>query len=213
MRQHVNPLSRFFQLPKELPSVTELFIESNKPIHLDIGSAKGLFVLDLAEYKPDWNFLGLEIREKLVLAANREVAKRDLKNVRFCYCNANISLDNWLNNLPFGLLQSVSIQFPDPWFKRKHHKRRVLQKTLLLSLAKVMIQDAKFFIQSDVVETFQPMIDLLDRSSYFDSIDPLEKISSNKNPFPVKTEREQYVLKKGLPIYRALYSRNNNLNF
>ena len=48
MRQHVNPLSRFFQLPLELPAPQELFEHPNLPIHLDIGCARGFFLLELA---------------------------------------------------------------------------------------------------------------------------------------------------------------------
>jgi len=62
MRQHVNPLSRFFQLPRELPAPEVLFGDPSLPIHLDIGSARGRFLLDLAAVQPHWNHLGVEIR-------------------------------------------------------------------------------------------------------------------------------------------------------
>jgi tRNA (guanine-N7-)-methyltransferase len=61
VRQHVNPLSQFFQLPLSLPSKNVLFKKSHYPIHLDIGSAKGEFLIELATKCPDWNFVGLEI--------------------------------------------------------------------------------------------------------------------------------------------------------
>ena len=66
MRQHVNPLSQFFQLPLSLPSKNVLFRKSHYPIHLDIGAAKGEFLFELALKYSDWNFVGLEIREPLV---------------------------------------------------------------------------------------------------------------------------------------------------
>ena len=66
MRQHVNPLSQFFQLPLSLPSKNHLFKNSHYPIHLDVGSAKGEFLIELATKYPEWNFVGLEIREPLV---------------------------------------------------------------------------------------------------------------------------------------------------
>ena len=58
MRQHVNPLSRFFQLPLELPGPDQLFDNPSRPIHLDIGCARGLCLLELSALKPDWNHLG-----------------------------------------------------------------------------------------------------------------------------------------------------------
>ena len=57
MRQHVNPLSQFFQLPLSLPSRSRIFRESHYPIHIDIGSAKGEFLIELASKYPMWNFL------------------------------------------------------------------------------------------------------------------------------------------------------------
>ena len=75
MRQHVNPLSQFFQLPLSLPSKNILFEKSHYPIHLDIGSAKGEFLIELATKYPDWNFVGLEIREPLVSLCEKKRRK------------------------------------------------------------------------------------------------------------------------------------------
>ena len=75
MRQHVNPLSHFFQLPLSLPSKSILFKNSDYPIHLDIGSAKGEFLIELAINYPNWNFLGLEIREQLVSSSESKRKK------------------------------------------------------------------------------------------------------------------------------------------
>ena len=92
MRQHVNPLSRFFQLPLELPAPDQLFDAGHRPIHLDIGCARGVCLLDLAALKPDWNHLGVEIRRPLVLAAQRERDRLERHNLHYLFCNANISL-------------------------------------------------------------------------------------------------------------------------
>ena len=135
MRQHVNPLSRFFQLPLELPGPEALFDDPNRPIHLDIGSARGQFLLALADVQPVWNHLGVEIRRPLVAAAQRDRDARELQNLHFLFCNANVSVQGWMEALPPDRLQRVSIQFPDPWFKKRHQKRRVLQPALLLAIA------------------------------------------------------------------------------
>jgi len=138
VRQHVNPLSQFFQLPLSLPSKNVLFKKSHYPIHLDIGSAKGEFLIELATKYPDWNFVGLEIREPLVSLCEKKRKKLELNNLKFLFCNVNVSLDEWLSDLDDCQLKRVSIQFPDPWFKRKHIKRRVLKTSLLNSIARYM---------------------------------------------------------------------------
>ena len=209
MRQHVNPLSQFFQLPLSLPSKSILFKDSHYPIHLDIGSAKGEFLIALASKHPKWNFLGLEIREPLVSSSERKRKKLELKNLKFLYCNVNVSLDEWLSDLDDNQLKRVSIQFPDPWFKRKHIKRRVLKKCLLNSIARYMSKDGELFIQSDIFKLIESMTNVIDKCTYFDRqyVQGLKWL--NKNPYETSTDRELFVLKKNLPIYRAMFIRNS----
>ena len=209
MRQHVNPLSQFFQLPLSLPSKNVLFRESHYPIHLDIGSAKGEFLIELATKYPDWNFVGLEIREPLVRLCEKKIEQLDLHNVKFLFCNVNVSLDEWLKDLDYGQLRRVSIQFPDPWFKRKHFKRRVLTKNLINSIAKSMIKDGEIFIQSDIFKLFEYMSNTIDKSRYFQKKDLGYMRFLDDNPYNVKTDRELFSLQKNFPIYREIYIRNS----
>ncbi len=208
MRQHVNPLSQFFQLPLSLPSKSILFKDSCSPIHLDIGSAKGEFLIELASKYPNWNFLGLDIREPLVSSSERKRKQLELQNLKFLYCNVNISLEEWLSDLDNDQLKRVSIQFPDPWFKRKHIKRRVLKKSLLNSIARYMSKGSELFIQSDIFKLIDSMINVIDNSTFFDrqSVEGLKWL--DKNPYEVSTDRELFVLNQNLPIYRAMYIRN-----
>ncbi len=208
MRQHVNPLSRYFQLSRELPGLNEIFYDANLPLHLDIGSARGKFLLSMAELHQEWNFLGVEIRNKLVESAKNQKDSLCLSNLEFLFCNANISLECWLKSLPNGILRRVSIQFPDPWFKRRHWKRRVMQPSLLHCIAEAMPLDGQIFIQSDLFEVIKPMASLVELSKCFSSCNTNDCLWDEANPFEIPTERELYVLKKGDPIFRALYRRN-----
>ena len=210
-RQHVNPLSQFFQVPFSLPDKNTIFDKPQAPIHLDIGSARGNFLIDLALKYPMWNFLGLEIREPLVFSAEKKRNQLGLTNLRFLFCNVNVSLDKLLLNLDQDQLKRVSIQFPDPWFKRKHFKRRVLQPYLLNSLASSLREGGEIFIQSDILEVIESMIEVIESSCYFD-----RKIFNgiqwlDNNPYEIYTEREIYALERDLPIYRAMYCRNSKL--
>ena len=64
-------------------------------------------------------------------------------------------------------LQRVSIQFPDPWFKRRHRKRRVLQPALLLAIATALQPGRELFLQSDVLNVIKPMVALTELSACF----------------------------------------------
>ena len=209
MRQHVNPLSQFFQLPLALPHKSILFKNSHYPIHLDIGSAKGEFLIELALKYPNWNFLGLEIRETLVNSSERKRKKLELLNLKFLYCNVNVSLDEWLSDLDYNQLKRVSIQFPDPWFKRKHFKRRVLKESLINSIARSISNDGELFIQSDIFKLIKSMANVVDNSTYFESKELKGLKWLDKNPYKVYTDRELFAIKKNLPIYRLMYIRNN----
>ena len=208
VRQHVNPLSRFFQLPLDLPPPQELFSDPGRPVHLDIGCARGRFLLALAQQQPELNHLGVEIRRALVAAAEADRQQLGLGNLHYLFCNANISVEGWLTALAPGQLDLVSIQFPDPWFKKRHHKRRVLQPALLLAIAAALEPGKRLFMQSDILDVIEPMVAVTEASGCFSRPATDARPWRITTPLPVPTERETYVLEQGLPVYRVLYERN-----
>ena len=209
MRQHVNPLSVLYQQPLALPSPGELFAQPSLPLHLDIGAARGRFLLAMAERCFDRNHLGVEIRRPLVVAAEADRQAAGLTNLRYLFCNASLNLVEWLQDLPPGLLQLVTLQFPDPWFKSRHHKRRVLQPALLRSLALALPPGGTLLMQSDVLAVIEPMVAQVEASGCFDRpcSDPVPWLETN--PLAVPTERERLVLAQGLPVYRVRYQRHH----
>ena len=165
-------------------------------------------MLELARLEEGINHLGLEIRQPLVEAAEAERLGAALTNLRFLYCNANVSLQDWLAGLTPGLLSRVSIQFPDPWFKKKHHKRRVLQPALLQAIATALPPGGWLFLQSDVTAVIEPMVALCEASGCFERPPQDGRPWRADNPLPLPTERERHVLAQGLPVYRVVYRRN-----
>ncbi|MEO1002231.1 MAG: tRNA (guanosine(46)-N7)-methyltransferase TrmB [Cyanobacteria bacterium J06638_7] len=208
MRQHVNPLSRVHQRPLRLPPLNEMFADPKRPIQLDIGCARGRFLLAMAVAEPQRNHLGVEIRRPLVEAAEAERLALGLENLRFLFCNANVSLQQWLAGLGPGQLERACIQFPDPWFKTRHHKRRVLQPPLLLALAAALQPAGELFLQSDVLAVIEPMVALVETSGCFSRPAAAQHPWCSANPLPVASERERHALRQGLPLYRVLYRRN-----
>ncbi|NJL22784.1 MAG: tRNA (guanosine(46)-N7)-methyltransferase TrmB [Leptolyngbyaceae cyanobacterium SM1_3_5] len=201
VRQHVNPLSLKYQRPIALPNWSELFANPAQPLHLDIGCARGQFLLQMAVQQPDRNFLGLEIREPLVIQANRDRAEQNLTNLHFLFCNVSNAIAPLLESYP-GQLAQVSIQFPDPWFKKRHQKRRVVQPQLVNQLAQFLTRDGWIFLQSDIEEVAIEMRDRFAEHSAFTDSGWLES-----NPLPVATEREQMVLEQGDRVYRVMFQR------
>lgn len=208
IRQHVNPLRRKFQQPIALPEWHQLYANINLPLHLDIGCARGKFLLEMAQLYPETNFLGIEIRHPLVIDANREKEQLGLTNLHYLFGSINYSATEILNSLPVNTLQYITVQFPDPWFKRKHNKRRVIQPELVNILVEYLVDGGIVFLQSDIQEI------ALEMSTRFARHPQLIQQHSEKwlrdNPFPVPTERELYVLKDNSLVYRTLFKKVAN---
>ena len=85
MRQHVNPLSKNFNDIEKIPSLGEMFEDPKLNLHLDIGCAAGEFLFDLALVNSNWNYLGIEIREKLAKTAKLKAQEQEIKNLYFAF--------------------------------------------------------------------------------------------------------------------------------
>jgi tRNA (guanine-N7-)-methyltransferase len=201
VRQHVNPLSNKYQSSIAAPDWSTLFQAPTHPLHLDIGCARGQFLLEMAQAKPDWNFLGVEIREPLVVRANEVRDELGLKNLHYLFCNINVSLTTLLGS---QMLAGVTIQFPDPWFKKRHQKRRVAQPELIQTLAQQIQPDGFLFIQSDVLDVAEQMRTIISAHPAFQ---PSSAPWMTHNPLPIATERETGVLSEGKPVYRCWFTR------
>jgi len=199
VHQHVNPLAPFYRFTPKPIRIEEVFANPQLPLHLDIGCARGRFVLKMAEIFPDYNFLGVEIREPLVEEANRLAREKNLTNLHYEFNNATYSLGGLLENLPADVLQTVTIQFPDPWYKKKHAKRRMVNDDLVKTIVEHLKVAERIFIQTDVDFLAEEMFEI------FRANPSLREIEISENPFAVKTEREMAVEEKGLPIYRTTF--------
>ena len=201
VHQHVNPHSPYYRQEPQPVDLAKVFARPDLPLHLDIGCARGRFILRMADVEREWNFLGVEIREPLVTEANRLGREAELTNLHYSFCNAMIWLDRLLADLPVGLLQAVTIQFPDPWFKRKHANRRMVNAELVETVAKNLAGGGGIFVQTDIEFLADEMFEL------FRNDPRLREIKVAQNPFTVKTEREKAVEDKGLPVYRAMFEK------
>ncbi len=201
VHQHVNPLAPFYRFTPKPLQIERVFADSDLPLHLDIGSARGRFLLKMAAVELNQNFLGVEIREPLVAEANRIKEEENLTNLHYEFCNATYSLDRLLEQLPSEILQTVTIQFPDPWYKKKHAKRRMVKNNLVETVVEHLRIAGKVFIQTDVDFLAEEMFELFRRNAR------LCEVKVAENLFQVKTEREIAVEEKGLPIYRAMFEK------
>jgi len=206
MRQHVNPLSKNFNAIERIPSLIEMFGDPKLNLHLDIGCAAGEFLFDLALINTSWNYLGIEIREKLVKTAKLKVREREIKNLYFLFGNANNILNDIQSKFIIKNLKSLSFNFPDPWFKKRHYKRRVIQPEFVNILSNSLQKGTLIFIKTDVKDLFDYMDYTISSNFYFKTIDKKDfNYSESFNPNKVKTNREKYVLVNQLDIFERIY--------
>jgi len=187
---------------------------------------------------PEMNYLGLEIRPGVSQYSQQRVTKRGLDGIlSFVGCNANVDLDRLLSLYQDAINRSssgdgdgdggddiqlsfVSIQFPDPHFKKSHVKRRVVTPALVKTLAKYMKEGDVVFLQSDIKDALEAMRDQFVEGvglTYYNewtgdgaTATGGDEEYAMENPLGIPTEREVSVLKKGLPIYRTLFKRNKS---
>jgi len=202
VHQHVNPLAPFYRFTPRPIELEDVFADASKPLFLDIGCARGRFILRMAENDKRQNFLGVEIREPLVTEGNRIGKEAGLTNLHYEFCNAMIALDKLLQKIPEGVLQTVTIQFPDPWFKKKHAKRRMVNRDLVETVVSHLAVGGKIFVQTDIEFLAEEMFELFRERA------ELKEIATLENPFPVKTEREKAVEEKDLPVYRTTFEKS-----
>ncbi len=206
MRQHVNPLSSNFDQIERIPSLSEMFVDSKLNLHLDIGCAAGEFLFDLALVNTSWNYLGIEIREKLVKNAKLKVSEKEIKNLYFLFGNANNILNDVHSEIIIKNLKSISFNFPDPWFKKRHYKRRVIQTEFINTLSNSLQKGSLIFIKTDIKDLFDYMDSTISNNFYFKTLDIKDfNYSECFNPKKVQTNREKYVIDNQHEIFERIY--------
>jgi len=146
-------LSGHLKTLDELPSPwsAEDLFGRRAPLEVEVGSGKGLFLRSASADRPDVDFLGIEISRKYARFAAAGLAKRSLGNAMVVVGDA-IRLFGQV--LPDESLAAVHVYFPDPWWKKRHKKRRVMQAPLVLDVQRTLQPGGSLHFWTDVEEYF-----------------------------------------------------------
>ena len=120
------------------------------PLHVDLGCGDGSFLSLLAERLPDKNFLGIERLTGRIRSSARKIASRD--NVRLLQIESSYAV---CYLLPSGSVETFYLLFPDPWPKRRHHRRRIVTQDFLNSVHRALVKDGLIYIATDDVGYFR----------------------------------------------------------
>jgi len=198
IRQHVNPnQAHFARFRGARPPF------DGRPVEVEIGCAEAQFLFERAAVEPERLYVGLEIREDLVLLVNKRARELGAP-VHAVFCHAQLHMSEVF---PAESVERVYINFPDPWFKRRHQDRRMIDEALADGIASSTRAGAEVFVQTDVWDI------ALDAMATFESDDRFANAAGEwtfwraGNPYGVRSWREQNAEETGLEIWRILYRR------
>ena len=149
-------LLEFEQLPRPWDSAA--IFGRVAPLEIEVGSGKGLFLRNAARSRPDIDFLGLEIVHKYARFAAAGLAKAELPNGRLVSGDA---MRIFAELIPDRSLAAVHVYFPDPWWKKRHRKRRVMNETFVQHVERALLPGGALHFWTDVEEYFQTTLELL----------------------------------------------------
>jgi tRNA (guanine-N7-)-methyltransferase len=174
-----------------------------RPVEVEIGFGKGLFLLNESHRRPETNFLGIEIERKYVLLTADRLARRGAANVRLACTDAH-----WLlrERVRAESVAAVHVYFPDPWWKKRHRKRRLFTADFGNQCARILPPAGRLYFASDVAEYFDET-DAMLRGSGLWSVLPWTVQPEPEDESDYLTNFERKYRKEGRPIHRAIYER------
>jgi tRNA (guanine-N7-)-methyltransferase len=176
---------------------------NDHPVELEVGFGKGLFLLTAAQARPDVNFAGVEIVRKYQLFTATRLARRGLRNVRVACADVRLFLPR---QVATASLHAVHVYFPDPWWKKRHHKRRVFTAEFVRECTRVLRPGGMLHVVTDVAEYAAVMAELL---AHQRGLRPLPPPSAHEptHDLDYLTNFERKFRKQGKPIFRMRYER------
>lgn len=138
------------ELPKPI-DVKALF-GNDHPLELEIGVGKGTFLVEQAHDRPHINFLGIERARRYWMYTSDRLRRRRLFNTRIVLADALYFLSEFVSDSRFS---AVHVHFPDPWPKKRHHKRRLIQEPFLGELERILEPGGRLQVVTDHSDYYQ----------------------------------------------------------
>jgi tRNA (guanine-N7-)-methyltransferase len=120
-------------------------------LEVEIGFGRGVFLRDYAQKYPDRFLIGVDIRKNIVESLSEKFKAESLYNVVLLHGNGEIVVED---ALPDNSISRLHIFHPDPWFKKRHHKRRVINPTFLKALKPTLTPGSEINLSTDVEDLF-----------------------------------------------------------
>ena len=168
----------------------------DQPVEIELGIGKGRFILDAAERLSEVNFVGVEWADKYLRIARHRAVRRKLDNVRFVRADAREFVEFFV---PATSVQAYHIYFPDPWPKKRHHKRRLFNEGFLREAERTLGRGGQLWLATDFADYFDIMLEVLETSQCLEAVEA-EWLGA-------KTNYEEKYLAQGKRIYRRVLKK------
>ena len=190
------------QLPNDLSSKS--LFGNQYPLELEVGSGKGLFIDNASLANPEHNYLGVEIIAKYAKHSAAKLARRQATNAVMISGNAEPLLEK---SIAEGSLEAVHVYFPDPWWKKRHRKRRVLNEQSIINLTRCLRPGGRFHFWTDVLDYFEDTVELIAEISPILGVPIPEDEIAATHDLDYRTHFERRSRQNSIPVYRIRYEK------
>lgn len=191
------------ELPPGVIDWSTVFERPSQPVELDIGCGRGLFVYSASLAAPETNFLGIELDYTEARRGARRLQKRNAINARVLGGDVLVFL---AKHVAPGSIDAAHVYFPDPWWKRKHLRRRLFTDSFADQLAVIVARGGWVHSWTDVEDYFHVIQGLMNHHPLFEAHEPpAEKSPEHDMDYQTSFERRKRM--DGLPIYRGRWRR------
>lgn len=169
------------------------------PVELEIGTGKGRFLMESAAARPDRDFLGLEIEREYALLVRERAARRGLENLRVESLDGKEFVKR---RLASGALAALHVYFPDPWPKKRHHKRRLFDAAFAAAAARALEPGGLLRVMSDHADYWKVIEEALGAETALLRLAP-----SETGPWSSGTNYELKFAASCRPVFQAVFRR------
>lgn len=174
------------------------------PLEVEVGSGKGLFLRTASAALPEHDFLGIEVSKKYARFAASRLARDRRPNARVV---AGDALWVFRELLPAASVVAVHVYFPDPWWKKRHRRRRVMNESFLHDAERVLQPGGRFYFWTDVSEYFEEALQLIAEATSLCGPTQAPQREA-EHDLDYRTHFERRMRLSGEPVYRAEYSKS-----
>jgi tRNA (guanine-N7-)-methyltransferase len=177
--------------------------DAERPLILEIGFGYGAFLTHLGRQNPDANVIGVEVASKCLTAGESAVVRGGLTNVRIIHSTAETALNHLFQP---ATVSQVHINFPDPWFKKKHGHRRLMQRDTLDAIVSRLQPGGMLFLATDIIDYAEMSAELLAETPQLENT--LDTPWVLTMPGRTVTKYEGRAIREGRDCHYFAYKRN-----